>query len=710
MEKASGSGGGSSDFDVGGSNLPPYNMIFKIRNTEETSGSPYGEQAWEFKHPNFQMYNRDQLENIKRKAPAARKAAQQRAAADDGPGLQAAITQIEQLQNQLKVLKGAQKGMDDQLERNDSMCQLLVSQVRDMHKKLIEYEDLIQSLIERLSQKEFETRERVGHQRTLPEVDMSAEDDDEDEGNDDDEYDEDDEDMDDYDEDDDEYGDEYLRDEASSAQLTSKTVAKSSPYKFSYSPAFNHDEMDTNDDKVGYMATTTYDINQSPAQLDPSYAEQDSAYGGRQNAFRNILANTSRNGGQTHRKLPDLLPSKKVQDHPMQMGLLSRQRPHLRYIPNSQQQADLLHSVLIRNTPNISLPSLSDVKQELGIAGSQQPRNEKGKARDDPSGNGGRPWPILIVDDDENVRSILCRFFTSMKLEVDCADNGLTAIEKNNQNRYSIIYMDVIMPFLDGVSATRIIRKTDKTTPIICLASTSAESDNSVYQRSGMTGVLAKPFGKRKMFASMMLHKSRFPGWSPPKKRSKRYKEEGGQGETEGSNNQDSVTKTESDMTEMGKATPNDHGHVQDTNSAMATGTPQSEISMSSRKDTNDSHTAYGENRENQLSPDAGFGQKMLGNNTGYTHSMESNSAHSTPATFGDNFHMQRQNTHRISSFGLSPSYGHGTPQNTSSPIAPGSLGATQAEAQYHTVSGITPPNFGQHMGDHEAAAEHRYL
>ncbi|KAI5793893.1 HSF-type DNA-binding-domain-containing protein [Peziza echinospora] len=383
----------------------------KIRNTEETSGSPYGEQAWEFKHPNFQMYNRDQLENIKRKAPAARKAAQQRAAADDGPGLQAAITQIEQLQNQLKVLKGAQKGMDDQLERNDSMCQLLVSQVRDMHKKLIEYEDLIQSLIERLSQKEFETRERVGHQRTLPEVDISPN-----------------------------------ADGASEPPTPTPSIHPQQPAtggSSTFSPGGT--DMTERSELLEVMNVNLYCTTVDSVLL----SQPGSALPPR--------LSTMKGKDQTGKEPASGAPVNNFHLPPMQ----------------------------IRNTPNISLPSLSDVKQELGIAGSQQPRNEKGKARDDPSGNGGRPWPILIVDDDENVRSILCRFFTSMKLEVDCADNGLTAIEKNNQNRYSIIYMDVIMPFLDGVSATRIIRKTDKTTPIICLASTSAESDNSVYQRSG---------------------------------------------------------------------------------------------------------------------------------------------------------------------------------------------------------------------------------
>ncbi|KAF8461119.1 HSF-type DNA-binding-domain-containing protein, partial [Kalaharituber pfeilii] len=39
----------------------------KIHNTDEARGSQYREQVWKFKHPNFQMHNRDQLENIKTK-------------------------------------------------------------------------------------------------------------------------------------------------------------------------------------------------------------------------------------------------------------------------------------------------------------------------------------------------------------------------------------------------------------------------------------------------------------------------------------------------------------------------------------------------------------------------------------------------------------------------------------------------------------------
>lgn len=46
--------------------------------------------------------------------------------------------------------------------------------------------------------------------------------------------------------------------------------------------------------------------------------------------------------------------------------------------------------------------------------------------------------------------------------------------------------MDVVLPLLDGVSATRLMRKTDKETPIVCLASTNNEVDLERYKRSGM--------------------------------------------------------------------------------------------------------------------------------------------------------------------------------------------------------------------------------
>ena len=63
--------------------------------------------------------------------------------------------------------------------------------------------------------------------------------------------------------------------------------------------------------------------------------------------------------------------------------------------------------------------------------------------------------------------------------------DGISAVEKHKRYKYSIIFMDVILPYLDGVSATRLIRETDQETPIVCLASTSSVSDFDRYRLHG---------------------------------------------------------------------------------------------------------------------------------------------------------------------------------------------------------------------------------
>ncbi|KAF8456036.1 CheY-like superfamily [Kalaharituber pfeilii] len=93
--------------------------------------------------------------------------------------------------------------------------------------------------------------------------------------------------------------------------------------------------------------------------------------------------------------------------------------------------------------------------------------------------------PILLIDDDPLCRRLLILFFNSMKQEVDWASDGITAIEKINHHRYSMIYMDPIMPYLDGVSTTRLIRESDQEIPIICMLSNTALDDASVYKETG---------------------------------------------------------------------------------------------------------------------------------------------------------------------------------------------------------------------------------
>lgn len=87
----------------------------KVR-VNPTEASPYGENAWEFKHPDFQLHNREQLENIKRKTPAARKKEHSNGTSTGRPsGTDREV--IEHMQRDIESLKRSHQELENQLSR-----------------------------------------------------------------------------------------------------------------------------------------------------------------------------------------------------------------------------------------------------------------------------------------------------------------------------------------------------------------------------------------------------------------------------------------------------------------------------------------------------------------------------------------------------------------------------------------------------------------
>lgn len=72
--------------------------------------------------------------------------------------------------------------------------------------------------------------------------------------------------------------------------------------------------------------------------------------------------------------------------------------------------------------------------------------------------------------------------------------------------KYDLVLMDIVMPNLDGVSATSMIRQFDATTPIVSMTSNSGPNDVMTYFSHGMTDVLPKPFTKQNLRGMLDRH------------------------------------------------------------------------------------------------------------------------------------------------------------------------------------------------------------
>jgi len=104
------------------------------------------------------------------------------------------------------------------------------------------------------------------------------------------------------------------------------------------------------------------------------------------------------------------------------------------------------------------------------------------------------PYTILVAEDNEMNQQVIAHILNKMGYKPDLVQNGQQAVEAANQKDYGMILMDVQMPVMDGLEATRIIRKTVVKQPIvIALTANTMEGDDDECLRAGMNDYISKP-------------------------------------------------------------------------------------------------------------------------------------------------------------------------------------------------------------------------
>lgn len=105
---------------------------------------------------------------------------------------------------------------------------------------------------------------------------------------------------------------------------------------------------------------------------------------------------------------------------------------------------------------------------------------------------------ILIVDDEDKIRTLIRKYAEFEGHEVTEASNGMDALNLHKNTAFDLIIMDIMMPYLDGLSACREIRKTDDV-PIIMLSARGEEYDRIGGFQLGVDDYVVKPFSPKEL-------------------------------------------------------------------------------------------------------------------------------------------------------------------------------------------------------------------
>ncbi len=113
---------------------------------------------------------------------------------------------------------------------------------------------------------------------------------------------------------------------------------------------------------------------------------------------------------------------------------------------------------------------------------------------------------VLLAEDNAINREVAVAFLRSVGLTVDTAENGHVAVSLVRAISYDLVLMDIQMPEMDGMEATRIIRfmagKEDL--PILAMTANVFEEDRQAYLKAGMNDFVAKPIDLENLFSRLV--------------------------------------------------------------------------------------------------------------------------------------------------------------------------------------------------------------
>ncbi|TSE03911.1 response regulator [Aquimarina algiphila] len=113
---------------------------------------------------------------------------------------------------------------------------------------------------------------------------------------------------------------------------------------------------------------------------------------------------------------------------------------------------------------------------------------------------------ILVVEDNKINQLITRKILEKNKIKCDVADNGDIAVNKVKENTFDLILMDIHMPGISGIEATKQIREFNKEIPIIALTAVTLDDNLDEFYDNGFNDIIPKPYKTEEFFTK--LHKA----------------------------------------------------------------------------------------------------------------------------------------------------------------------------------------------------------
>jgi CheY-like chemotaxis protein len=112
---------------------------------------------------------------------------------------------------------------------------------------------------------------------------------------------------------------------------------------------------------------------------------------------------------------------------------------------------------------------------------------------------------ILVAEDDATIRQLMFTLLSRTGIDCVTVENGRSAVDAWERESFDFVVMDVQMPVMDGLAATRLIREKEMSrgghTPIIAITAHAMAEDKELCFAAGMDDYISKPIDVERLFA-----------------------------------------------------------------------------------------------------------------------------------------------------------------------------------------------------------------
>jgi len=120
----------------------------------------------------------------------------------------------------------------------------------------------------------------------------------------------------------------------------------------------------------------------------------------------------------------------------------------------------------------------------------------------------GRPLRVLIADDNDVNLKVLETILATINADVATVENGAQAYDAIRREPFDVVLMDMMMPVMDGLSATQAIRRLEATErrsrlPVVMVSANTLPEHMEAARLAGVDGYLTKPVGARQLLETV---------------------------------------------------------------------------------------------------------------------------------------------------------------------------------------------------------------